>query len=142
MAVVGVFAKAFVRDQKNSVIEGFAQSTHGLLHNAVFIKSAGAGRILMARNAEENKGFKAQIDARAHFLNQSIHTELIIAWHRGNFFFDAASRADKEGIDQVINPQRRLPNEGSQQREMTKTAQAGSRKNRLHYFLIAFRHCS
>jgi hypothetical protein len=72
MPVIRVLAEAFIGDQKNLILEGFAQRAQSLLDDAVFLQRAGAGRVLMARNTEQDEGPQSKGDGAGHLVHQAV----------------------------------------------------------------------
>src|SRR2546421_5768677 len=123
VAVARVFAEADVGDDEQ-VRHGVLHRAHGLLHDAVIGVGLGAARILLRRNTEEQYAGDAHAGGILAFLDQLIHGEAVLAGHGCDRLSHAAAVHDEQGIDEVVDRQRRLADEFAEQRFFAQAARA------------------
>ncbi len=97
MAMVGVLAEAFIRHEQDAILKPCLRSrSQRLLHNAVVFQGARTRGVLVRGDAEEDERLDAEIDGGADFVDELVHAELVVAGHRRDFFFEAASAAHEQ----------------------------------------------
>jgi hypothetical protein len=127
MPVIGVFAKAFIRDEQY-VRVSLSQGAQGLLDYAIIVHGAGTDCVFLFGNAEEDERLEAQLHRFADFVHQAIDTELMVARHRRNFFLNPATRTDKQRQDEIVYRESRFANQISHQGMVAEPAHPDSWK--------------
>src|SRR5437763_1654802 len=123
VAVARVLAEADVGDDEQ-VRHRVLHGAYGLLHDAVIGVGLGATRILLRGNTEEQHAGDAHAGGILALLDQLIHGEAVLAGHRRDRLAHAAAVHDEQGVDEVVDRQRRLADELAEQRLFAQAARA------------------
>ena len=106
MAVIGVFAEAFVGDQQDVADRSAAELRRACCTMPSSAQALEPCGVLAGRDAEEDERLDAELDGAADFVDQAIDAELKVARHRRDFLANAAAGADEERQDEILGGQR------------------------------------
>ncbi len=95
-----------------------------LLHDALVFQRAGAGRVLVLGDAEEDERPDAEFAGRADFVDERIDAELVVARHRGDLLPDAFPGPDEQRQDQVARREFGLANQLADERVVPQPARS------------------